>query len=74
MRISVKVKPKAKLEKLEKINENEFLACVKAPAQEGKANQALVKIFSEYFDIPKSQVIIIKGHKGKNKVIELIDK
>lgn len=73
MRLCVKVKANAKFEKVEQIGAGEFTACVKAPALEGKANAALVKLFSEYFDIPKSRVIIIKGSKGKNKLVDLLD-
>lgn len=71
MRIYVLVKPNSKQESVEKLSNNEFVARVKLPAQEGKANSALIKLLGEYFDIPKSMVIITKGHKGRNKVIDI---
>lgn len=71
MRISVKVKPNSKIEIIEEISEFEFKVSLRAPAHEGKANQSLIKIISEYFDIPKSMVIILKGEKSRNKVIDI---
>lgn len=70
-RIHLRVKPGSSKERLERITDNEFLACVNAPAQEGKANAAAIKLLSEYFDIPKSTVIIVKGEKSRDKVIDI---
>ena len=71
MKISVKIKPNAKTESVEKITDGEFLVRVKAPAREGKANEALVKALSRYFDIPKSRISITSGLGSKNKIVEL---
>ena len=73
MKISVKVKPNAKKEKVEKIGDSAFAVWVKAPAHEGKANEAVVELFSKYLDRPKSSIYIIRGHKGKEKVLEIGD-
>ena len=68
MKISVKVKPQAKEDRVEKIGLNDYIIWVKAKAIEGKANQAVVKILSEYFDIAKSKVVLIKGKKARDKI------
>lgn len=72
MKISVKVKANSKSEKIEKTGENQYNIWVKAPAQEGRANQAVVESLSSYFDIPRSRINILKGEKNKNKLIEII--
>ena len=72
MKLSVKVRPKARSEKVEKIGESQFLVCVHAPAQEGKANQAVVKLLSKFFDVPRNSIAILKGHSSKNKIIEIL--
>ncbi len=72
MKICVEVKANSKQEKIEQISNNKFCLRVKPPAREGKANEAVIRLLSEYFDIPKSMVIIIKGHKVKNKVIDIL--
>lgn len=74
MKFFVKVKPKAKREKIEKINDNHFVIKVKEPAERGKANQAVIKIFAEYFKVSPSQVVISSGLKSKNKILEIYKK
>lgn len=72
MKISVKVKPNAKQEKIEKVNEGQFLAWVKEKPQEGKANKAVIKALSEYFRMPQSRIILLKGQSSKEKIFEII--
>ena len=68
MKISVKVKPQAKENKVKKIGLDDYVVWVKAKAIEGKANQAVIKILSEYFDIAKSKVVLIKGKRTRDKI------
>lgn len=72
MRITVKIKPNAKTEIVEKRSDGGFSVRVKAPAREGKANEALVKALSCHFNIPKSRISIISGLGSKNKIVEII--
>ena len=72
MRITVKLKPGSKEEKVEKTGENEFSIRVKAPAREGRANERLVELLSEYFDISKNRISIFKGHKTRNKLVDIL--
>lgn len=71
MRINVKVKANSKEEKIEPLGNNQFAVKVKAPAHEGKANNAVIKLLSKYFDIPKSMIIISKGQQNNNKIIDI---
>ncbi len=71
MRISVKVKANSKEEKVEQTGNNQFIIKVKAPAHEGKANSAMIKLLSKYFDIPKSMIIISKGKLCGNKIVDI---
>ena len=72
MKISVRVKPNSKIEKVDKLNDKEYILSVKAQAKEGKANEAAIKLLSQYFGLPKSRIIILKGNTCKNKIIELL--
>lgn len=38
---------------------------------DGKANQAVIKILADFFKIPKSAVVILRGHTARDKVIEI---
>ncbi len=71
MKIAVRVKPNAKTVSVEKTAENAYIVRVKAPAKEGKANEAVVEALSEYFARPKSRITILLGQAGKNKVVEI---
>ena len=71
MKISVKVKPNAKQEKIEKTGERDFLVWVKEKPQEGKANQAVIRVLAKYFGVPKSEVILLNGQTSREKVFEV---
>lgn len=42
-----------------------------APPVDGKANEALIKLLSDHFDVSKNKITIIKGLTNKNKTIEI---
>lgn len=71
MKIFIKVKASSRQESVEKTGENEYMVRVNAPAKEGKANEGVIELLSEHFDVPKSRITILKGHAGKNKVISI---
>lgn len=71
MKILVKVKPQARQDKVEKIGLNTYKVWVKAKAVEGKANQAVVKVLAEYFDIAKPKVLLVKGKRAREKVFRV---
>ena len=49
MRVVVSVRPKARIEKGEKISDGEYRVWVKAPDREGKADEALlVNLFTNF--------------------------
>ncbi len=71
MKVNVKITPNAKKPS---IVEEQGLIKVKVstPAKEGKANKSLIKMLAEYFSVPKSRVIILKGENSRNKVVNII--
>ena len=72
MKISVKVKPNAKMEKVEKLSETEFTASVKASPQDGKANLALIALLADYFHVPKKRISLLRGASSKQKWLEIL--
>ena len=44
---------------------------IAAPAQEGRANQALVEFLAEFLGLPKSQISIVRGEKTREKILFL---
>ena len=41
------------------------------PAQDGLANEQLVKLLAEFLHLKKYQVKVIKGHRTRNKLVEI---
>lgn len=72
MKIFARVKPNSKENRIEKQDGNNFALWVKPPAKENLANEAVVKLLSEYFDLAKSRIKIIKGLNSKSKIIEIL--
>lgn len=71
MIISVKAKPQAKEDRIEKIGENEFAIWVKAKAIKGKANQAVIEVLSKYFGIAQSKIVLLKGGRSRSKIFKI---
>ncbi len=71
MKIIVKTKPGSKQDKIEKVDESNYLIYVKEPPINGRANAALIKLLANYFDISPSLIEIISGFMARVKVIEI---
>jgi len=66
----VRVIPNAKEGKLVREG-NAIKAYVKAKPEQGKANQELIKLLSEFFDVNKREIKIVKGEKSRDKIIQI---
>ena len=72
MKISVLVKPNSKLEKIERVKENEFILHVSCPPHEGRANQRAEELLADFFNTSKTKVRLLKGSKYKYKQFEIL--
>jgi uncharacterized protein (TIGR00251 family) len=72
MLILVRVMPNSKKLEIIKLDEKNYRIRLDAPAIEGRANSRLVEVLSDYLDIPKSSIRIVKGLKSRNKIVEII--
>lgn len=71
--IQVKVKPKARVSALEELSDGSWLARVKAPPVDGKANIELVTLIARHFGVSKAQVSIKSGASGRLKLVRIED-
>lgn len=69
MKIKVKVKTKAKEEKVIKAGETSFEVWVKQAPENGKANTAVVKALAKYFKMPQNNFKILAGTTSHKKEI-----
>lgn len=71
MKIFVRVKLRARENKVEKIDDTHFIVFVTEPPEKGRANKLLIRLLSDYFNLPVSQISITSGVHSKEKIIEL---
>lgn len=69
-RITLRVMPRARQNKI--TEENGILRVhITAAPVDGAANAAVMKLLAEYFDVPKTQIKIVRGTASRDKIIEL---
>lgn len=71
MLIQVKVKPRARASELVQQPDGTWLARLKAPPVDGKANEELVALVAARFRCPKASVSIKSGASGRLKVVRI---
>ena len=69
MRINIKAKPNSSENKVDKIDDLNFVVFVKDPPVQGRANRAIIKALSEYFHTPNIRIVL--GHISRNKVVKI---
>ena len=73
--LHIKVTPKAKIERIKKEVRDDGTALYKiyvtAAPEDGKANDAVIKLLAKSLDIAKSSLTIVRGHTIRDKVIKI---
>lgn len=69
--IQIKVKPNARESLLELQADGTWLARVKAPPVDGKANAAVIELIAEHFGVRKAAVTIKSGASGRLKLVQI---
>ena len=71
MFLHIKVKPRSRQNRIERDAEGNWIVRVTAPAEDGKANAALIKFLSEKLHVSKTCVQITSGHTSHFKKISI---
>jgi hypothetical protein len=69
--ISVTVKPNANLAAVTKLTDTDYRVTTRAPAEDGKANRALIELLADYFHVPKSAITIVRGQFARKKLVKI---
>ena len=69
--IQVKVKPRAKESKLSQVTDGTWVAKLKSPPVDGKANEELMGLVAKAFQCTKSAVTITAGASGRMKLVRI---
>ena len=67
----MKVKPNARASGFTQSPEGTWLARVKSPPVDGKANEEVIALVADHFRCPKSAVSIRSGASGRLKLVEV---
>lgn len=71
MKKQVRVKPNSKQQLIQEAADGSLTVHLKSPPIDGKANEELIKLLAEKFNIPKSQITIKSGLSSRNKLVEI---
>jgi uncharacterized protein len=71
MRLTVRVKPNARKNEVIRDADGSITIFVNVPPKEGRANEKMIELLSDYFQKPKRSISIVTGFKGKNKILEI---
>jgi hypothetical protein len=69
--LRVRVKPRASKSAVLGVRAGELEVAVRAAPVDGRANEELVRVLAEHFEIPKSTVSIARGQSGRSKIVRL---
>ena len=70
--LQVKVKPRARESALAQIADGTWVARLKSPPVDGKANEELVALVAAHFGVRKAAVTIKAGASGRTKLIQVL--
>ena len=73
MRVVVRVKPGSSKGPLVESDEEGLVVFVREKAIDGAANEGVIKLLADHFDVPKSRVRVVRGHTARIKQIEIDD-
>ena len=72
MKISVHLKPNSRhREEVVVGSDGTYIIYTKAPAIEGRANAAAIKLLAKHFGVSKSQIRLLHGATSKHKVFNI---
>lgn len=71
MKKQVKVKPNSKQQNIQEAADGSLIVHLKSPPVDGKANEELIKLLAEKFQVSKSQITIKSGLSSRRKLIEI---
>lgn len=69
--LSIKVKPNAKHSAILNVQDGNLQITLHASPRENEANLALTALLAKTFQLPKSQIEIIRGKKSRIKLVKL---
>jgi uncharacterized protein YggU (UPF0235/DUF167 family) len=71
-RLPVHVKLFARVSEVKSLGpDGRLCVALNAAPRDGEANAELMRVLAEFFDVPRSNVLILAGHRSRNKDVAL---
>ena len=71
MRLPIRVTPRAKKPGIEIAGDGTVVVKVREPAEDGRANDAVIAALAGHFGVAKRAVTIVHGHGSRRKLVEV---
>lgn len=69
--LALRIQPGAKREGVIGTYGDALRIAIAAPAVDGKANDALLRLLASLLDIPRSRIEIVSGHTSRSKLVRI---
>jgi len=69
--VDIAVKPRSSREGVGPIQGDRLIVAVNAPPVDGKANEAVIRVLAETFQVARSAVAIVRGETGRKKTVRI---
>jgi hypothetical protein len=70
-RLVIKVIPKSGRSELKKVG-NSIKAWLTSAPEDGRANDELVRMLADKFDVSRSEISLVKGRTSRNKTVDIV--
>ncbi len=71
MRISVRVIPRAKINRVEVQSDGTLRVHTTTAPTDGKATNDVIKMLAEHYNVPKTSIKLLRGATSRDKVFEI---
>ena len=71
MKVTVTVKANSKKESVTTNTDGSLVVKVRALPVDGAANERVVELLSKHFNLAKSKIELISGHRSKRKIFQV---
>lgn len=71
IRINVRARPGAPSERVRWLADGRLEVAVRAPARDGRANEALVAFLAASLALKRQQVRLVRGERARDKIVEI---
>lgn len=73
MYLKIKVHPSSKKDSVVRKADDSFEIFVRAKAVEGRANESMLELLSDYLHVPTSKLRLVRGIRARSKIVERME-